>query len=121
MSEILDTNVLLRFLVGDVPLQRDQAAKWFTEAQKGEREIIITPFIVAETVFVLESFYGKSRKDIARVLRVFLKQQWLVVAEREVLLAALDPFEQGQHFVDSYLIAWSITHSVDILTFDQEL
>ena len=36
MSELLDTNVLLRFLVGDSPAQKVQAEKWFAEAEKGK-------------------------------------------------------------------------------------
>lgn len=121
MNEILDTNVLVRFLVGDVPAHQEQARQWFAEAEKGKRRIMITPLVIAETIFVLESFYKKLRPEIAKSVTVFLSQRWLVAPEREVLLAALGFYLQKIHFVDSYLLAWSETNHAEILTFDKDL
>lgn len=121
MSEILDTNVLLRFLVGDNLDQKEQAEKWFAEAQTGKRKIIVVPLIVAETIFVLESFYKQSRKDIASALEIFLSQRWLQVQEREALLAALVFYREGDHFVDAYLRGYSQVKHSTVLSFDKKL
>lgn len=121
VSEILDTNVLLRFLVGDNPGQKERAEKWFAEAETGKRKIIVVSLIVAETIFVLESFYKKSRADIVNALEIFLSQRWLQVEEREVLLTALSFYKQGAHFVDSYLRSLSQTRHASILSFDRGL
>ena len=55
-KEILDTNVLLRFLVGDNKQQHQEAERWFKEAEQRKRKIVLVPLVVAETCFVLESF-----------------------------------------------------------------
>lgn len=120
MKEIVDTNVILRFLVKDQAEHFKQAEAWFREAETGKRELWIEPIVVAEACFVLESFYKLSRDEIGRSMRVLLSQRWLNVAERETLLGLWQWYLGGLHFVDSYLIAWSHVHEGSLLTFDQK-
>jgi predicted nucleic acid-binding protein len=121
MSDILDTNVLLRFLVGDHIKHQLQARKWFKEAEQGKRTIVVKPLVIAETCFVLESFYQHPRKVIADTLKVFLSQKWLKVNERPIMLDLWTHYTQGHHFVDSYLLAWIYHHQAGLLSFDQKL
>jgi len=116
----LDTNVLLRFLIGDNPHQQTQAKIWFLEAEQGKREIIVHPIIVAESCFVLESFYKKSRLDIAAAMEVFLSQRWLRIPERDVLLSLWDFYQSGLHFVDSFLLANAKVADEKLLSFDKK-
>ena len=121
MADILDTNVLLRFLVGDNKKQQQQAKKWFSQAEKGKREIIVKPLVVAEACFVLESFYHQERDKIANAFEIFLSQRWLKVDERETLLNLWSLYRQNLHFVDSFLLAWIKVNRGGILTFDQQM
>ncbi len=118
---VLDTNVLLRFLVGDLPQQQKRAEQWFKEAEVGRRAIIVTPIVIAEASFVLESFYKQAREAIATALEVFVSERWLRVEERDVLQRLWTDYRAGLHFVDSYLNAWARTRGCEILTFDQKL
>lgn len=118
---LLDTNVLLRFLVQDNQQQYQQAHSWFTEGEKGIRKIIIVPLMIAETAFVLESFYQKKRSDIADALEVFLSQRWLEVEGRDVLLGLWDYYRKGFHFVDAYLLVTHKIYGYDLLTFDIQM
>lgn len=120
-QEVLDTNVLVRFLVGDNQKQRVQAEKWFREAEAGKRHIVVVPIVIAETAFVLESFYKKSRSDIARALLVFVSQRWLDVKDREILSKLWSWYEKGFHFVDSFLLAWSQVNDGRVLSFDVDI
>ena len=120
-KEILDTNVLLRFLVGDNKQQHQEAERWFKEAEQRKRKIVLVPLVVAETCFVLESFYKKQRKEIAEALEVFLAQRWLEIEERTTLLSLWVWYSKGLRFVDSFLLAWAKIHEGNILTFDQSL
>jgi len=121
MSDLLDTNVLLRFLVGDNHKQQEEAKKWFAEGEKGKRKIIVKPLVVAETCFVLESFYKKERNEIADALEIFLSQKWLVVNERDILLGLLPYYRENRHFVDSYLLSYKKINQANILSFDKRL
>jgi predicted nucleic-acid-binding protein len=119
--EIVDTNVLIRFLVGDNKVQQKQARVWFSEAEKGKRKLVIKLLVVAETCFVLESFYKKQKEEIAGAFEVFLSQVWLEVEERSILLSLWDWYKKGFHFVDSYLLSWGKINSCSIISFDREL
>lgn len=118
---ILDTNVLVRFLVGDNPVQQKQAARWFKEAEHGKYVIVLTPLVVAETSFVLESFYKLKRADIANALEVIVSERWIKVEERETLQHIWDDYRDGLHFVDSYLCAWAKIVHGSVLTFDKKI
>ena len=65
MEEIIDTNNLVRLLVGDNKLQQKQAVSWFREAELGKRILLIKSVVVAEVVFVLESVYKEKPEKIA--------------------------------------------------------
>lgn len=120
-EEVVDTNVLLRFFVGDDKSQQKQASSWFSQAQKGKRKLVIKSLVVAETCFVLESFYKKQRDEITDVFEVFLAQSWLVVEERDILLSLWDWYKNGLHFVDSYLLSWAKNKNSSIVSFDKKL
>lgn len=121
LRDILDTNVLVRFFVGDEKEHQKQAVIWFSEAEKGKRRIVVSVLIVAEAVFVLESFYKQPREDIIQVFEVFLSQRWLEVPEREVLLGLWKWYQKGFHFVDSFLLSWASVSGSKILSFDKPL
>ena len=118
---ILDTNVLVRLLVGDNAIQHAQAERWVKEAESGDRKIVVTPIVIAETSFVLESFYRQARDKIADALEIFVSQRWLQTEEREVLLGIWQYYRQGLHFVDSYLRSWVDVNGGTILSFDKAL
>ena len=119
--KIVDTNVLVRFFVGDNKTHFLQVKKWFKDAEKRKVSLIGTPLVVAETCFVLESFYKKDRDEIAKVFEVFLSQRWLKVEEREVLLSLWVEYVGGLHFVDSFILTWTRVNNVGLLSFDKAL
>ena len=119
--EVLDTNVIIRFLVGDNPTQQSQASTWFKEAESGKRQIVVQPLVVAEACFVLESFYKKKRLEIANAFTVFLAQKWLHVENRETLIALWPYYTKNLHFVDSFLLSWAESNTATVLSFDKKL
>ncbi len=121
LYNILDTNVVLRFLVGDNKEQQKQAIEWFKEAENGKREIFIPAIVVAEASFVLESFYKKNKTEIAEAMEVFLSQSWLKVENKKILTGLWAWYRLGFHFVDSFLLSCSKSDKYKILTFDQQI
>jgi predicted nucleic-acid-binding protein len=121
MIELLDTNIILRFLVGDNKLQQKEASLYFKEAESGKRKILVKPLVIAEACFVLESFYKKDKDEIADSMEVFLSQKWLKVEDRQPILAMWQWYRKNLHFVDSYLLACAKLGKFKILTFDKTL
>ena len=121
MKYILDTNVMVRFLVGDVPDQKKKAEQWFKEAESGKRDILVPAVTIAEVSFVLESYYKLSREQIIEALTVFISQRWLEIPDRQELLLLWEWYRKGLHFVDSLLLAYSQVSDYGVLTFDKEM
>src|SRR3989338_5358903 len=114
--DVLDTNVLIRFLLGDIPEQQERAKTWFREAREKKRVIVILPIVIAETAFVLKKFYKKDVSEISDVLETFISQKWLSVKNRRELLTLWPWYRAGLHFVDSFILSWAHVHKANILT-----
>ena len=102
----LDSNVLLRFFTGTPPGMFAAASKLLAEAERGEVVLELSPLVLAETAFTLDSFYQRPRKETARALREFLRRADVRVAEKERMIEALKRVEDtGVHLVDAYLVS----------------
>jgi len=121
MTELLDTNIILRYLVGDDKDQYQKAEKIFKEAESGKRKLEVKVVVIAESCFVLESFYKKKKDVIASAMEVFLSQKWLKVDDKKAMQVMWKWYRGGLHFVDSYLLALSFVNKSKIVTFDKAL
>lgn len=118
---ILDTNVIVRYLVKDHQAHYEESKNMFVKAESGRQTIIILPVVVAEVTYVLKSYYQLPPKQIASTMQVVLSQRWIHVEERTVIISALEMFATGMHFVDAYLHASAKENDAEIFTFDQKL
>lgn len=121
MEQVVDTNIILRYLVGDNKAQYKTAESLFKSAESGRLKLIVKPLVISEVIFVLESFYKNNRDDIAETMESFLSQKWLKVEERETLLSLWNWYRKNFHFVDSYLLSWAKVNNGKIATFDERL
>ena len=78
MSAFVDTNVLIRHLTGD-PVEMATRA---TSYLRTETELLVTDLVVAETVYVLESFYEVQRPRVAQLMRSALALGSIVAADQ---------------------------------------
>ncbi len=60
----IDTNILVRFLIGDDKVQTKIVYKIFKNAELLKTELFVPLLVVLELIWVLESVYEISRKDI---------------------------------------------------------
>ena len=60
----LDTNVIVRFLVRDDEKQAQAVYARFKRAEAGRETLFVSLLVVLETIWVLESAYDRSRKEI---------------------------------------------------------
>ncbi len=98
----VDSNVILRFLTGDPPEMAAQAHALFEAVEQGEVTLVLDDIVVAETVWVLQSFYGYPHDDIARVLQELFSHKGLEADDKPGLLAALHLFaEKNVDFADA--------------------
>ena len=100
----VDANVILRFLTGQPPEQAEQARRLFEAVEQGRTTLWVKTIVVAEVVWVLESFYGFPKSQIARILQGFLLHEGLRLPDKEGVLQALALYAQyNVDFADALL------------------
>lgn len=119
MSAFLDTNVLVRHLTGDPPGQARRATAFLERAE----ELLLPDLIVAEIVYVLESFYEVERERVADLVRAILGFPAIVIVDQPLLLRALEVYEVDRlDFAEAYLVASAEASGVEtIASFDREI
>jgi len=118
---LIDTNVLLRFLLGQPAPQAAAARKLFFKAHAGEAVLDISAVIVAETFYTLVSFYGVERKTAAEKLSVLLQQRGVKLRETNQVLSALGRMRTANvGFADAYLAAGSADEKIPVASFDRD-
>lgn len=119
MSAFVDTNVLIRHLTGDPPAQARRATAYLRRA----KELLLPDLIVAEVVYVLESFYEVERQRVAELTRAIVGFPAVVVVDEPLLLRALEIYElERLDFADAYLVASAEASGVErIASFDREI
>ena len=119
MSAFVDTNVLIRHLTGD-PVEMATRA---TSYLRTETELLVTDLVVAETVYVLESFYETPREQVAVALRSLIALASVETVDSALLLRALEVFEIDRiDFAEAYLVASAESTGVNrIASFDRSI
>ena len=102
MSAFLDTNVLIRHLTGDPPALARRASAFLATAD----QLLLPDLIVAELVYVLESFYEVERARVAELVRAVIGFPAILVVDAPLLLRALEVYERERiDFAEAYLVA----------------
>ncbi len=111
--------MLIRHLTGDPPEMAARA----TRALADSDELLLADLIVAECVYVLESFYEVPRDRVAELLRAAIALPTIKTLDSATLLRALEVYEVDRvDFADAYLIAQAEATGVEqILSFDKSI
>jgi predicted nucleic acid-binding protein len=119
MSSFLDTNVIVRHLTGD-PQDLAQRASTFLSR---EPDLLVTDLVVAETVYVLESYYRAPRAQVAQAIRSLLAFRAVTCVDPALLLRSLEVYEIHRlDFAEAYLIACAESTGISrIASFDRTI
>lgn len=119
LSAFLDTNVLIRHLTGDPPAQARRATAFLERAD----QLLLPDLIVAEVVYVLESFYEVERPRVAELARAIVGFPAVAVGDEPLLLRALEVYEvERLDFAEAYLVASAEASGVGaIASFDRTI
>ena len=119
MKAFVDTNVFVRHLTGDPPRQAAAATAFLASAE----ELHLTDLVLAEIVYVLESYYEIPRKRVAELARAIIGFPATVVADYALLLRALEVYEIDRlDFAEAYLVACAESSPIrTIASFDRSV
>ena len=117
---LVDTNLIVRHLVQDHEKHAKAAGKLFDACDRGDLVIVVLPVVLAECVFVLESFYEHPRGDIASALGRLISSPGVEI-DAAIHLDALDRYRKTKvHFVDCLIAATAATENMPVASFDQD-
>ena len=101
----LDTNVIVRFLVRDDEAQAQAVYARFKQAEADREALFVPLLVVIEAVWVLESTYGKSRKDILDSFDELKSMSILTFEKDQVMQALLSEGRKSNVDLSDLLIA----------------
>ena len=119
MSAFVDTNILVRHLTGEPAEMASRATRYL----QVETDLLLTDLVVAETVYVLESFYEAPRQQIAEAIRSLLAFDAVVSVDPPLLLRAVEVYEIDRlDFAEAYLVACAEATGINkVASFDRSI
>ena len=115
----LDANVVLRFLTGEPVEMAREAKELMARAERGEVALVVADLVMAETVWVLRSFYGHPMDRIRDTLSAFAAAPGIEAERSKVVREALDlAADENVDFVDAYLALRASRAAERVCTFD---
>jgi predicted nucleic-acid-binding protein len=111
----IDTNVLVRLLANDDPVQSPKAAQLFAS-----EDVFVPKTVLLETEWVLRFSYGLPRAAIAAAFGKLLSAASVTVEDAEAVQAAAAAMTAGMDFADALHLS-SSTKADTFLTFDRKL
>ncbi len=122
MVYLLDTNIIIRFLIGDDKTFLDESIKYFQEIEKASLQVEILEGVLMEAFFVLTKFYKLPREEVILDLKTILALDGVVNRDKIILHEALSIVEaKNIDFVDALICAKSRLQGYGKLSFDNDV
>ncbi|MBQ5472521.1 MAG: PIN domain-containing protein [Treponema sp.] len=111
---LVDTNVILRYLLNDIPEKADKAASMIEEGA------FTLPEIVAEVVYVLVKLYEIPREEMKNIISPIFDE--IFMENSDVMSAAISYYSETKlDFVDCIILARKKILNESVFTFDKKL
>ena len=119
---VIDTNLLIRYLVNDDSRKAQIVDTLLKKAGKGDVQVLLPSIVIAELVWVLESFYRMETAEIAELVDAILNTPGLTVSDDSIVRSALKRYRtKGVDLVDAWIAAFAQEKGAsEIHTFDKK-
>jgi predicted nucleic-acid-binding protein len=118
----LDTNILVRYLTQDDPIQSPKATEIIERRLSEENPGFVSIVAMVETVWVLDRAYLLDARAIADAIERLLQTDVLIVENEQEVFTAMIALKEGRgSFADAIIAALgSKANCAYTLTFDQK-
>lgn len=118
----LDTNLVVRYLTQDDPIQSPKATEIIERRLTTENPGFVSIVAMVETVWVLDRAYGVPKHEIVAAVERILQTEVLVVENEQEVFTAMVAFKEGRgSFSDAIIAALGAKAGCSFtLTFDQK-
>jgi len=118
---LIDTNVILRYLLGDHPKFSPKAESFMGDISEGTKKAEIFDVVIVECIYVMEKYYQIPKNEISTMLSGILNFSGIVNPDRSELLEALLKYNSTNiDIVDCILAAHSSPEKV-VVSFDKDM
>ena len=122
MVSLIDTNIIIRFLVGDHAEHLKESLKIFEAIEKRQLEVEILDTVLMEALFVLTKFYKLPKQEVVNDLKSILALGGVVNANKIILSDALTLYvDKNIDFVDALICTKSKLQGYGYISFDKDI
>lgn len=122
VNKLTDTNVILRYLLGDEPQLYKKASEFFEKVRVGEEKALILESVLVESIYMLTKFYKVPKVEAAEKLKGLLQYKGIINDDKKELIEALNIFvDKNIAIVDCILCTKAKSLNKMLFTFDEGL
>lgn len=119
---LCDTNVIVRYLLGETTDQARIATELLDQTISGQMKVIILEAVFVEVIFVLSKIYKVPRLELSQTMSNFLQYRGIINEAKNIWLLALEIYKTTNlHIVDCLLAAKATQSKIQLVTFDAQL
>ncbi|MBI2338484.1 PIN domain-containing protein [Candidatus Daviesbacteria bacterium] len=117
-KNLLDTNLIIRFLVNDNPKKVSRVEKLLSD--KNNTNILLDT-IVAEIIWVLSSYYSLKKSEVIEKISALIHLD-SIDCNAALINKALSVWEENNvSYIDSYLVAVAKLGNIPLFSYDDKL
>ena len=122
MVYLLDTNIIIRFLVGDHQEHLAKSIEIFKDIESAKLQVEILDGVLMEAFFVLTKFYKLPKDEVIDDLKTILALNGVINSNKIILYETLNIIEiKNIDFVDALICAKSKLQGFGKISFDNDL
>jgi predicted nucleic-acid-binding protein len=119
----IDTNILLRYLTKDDPVQYPRCRTLFKKAQNGEMLLVTSTLVIAELIWTLASHYQVSKEQIIEKTSIIIGSDAVQIPDKEIIAEALVIYaRKNVDYIDAYnAVLLRHLHLKEIYSYDRDV
>lgn len=122
MVSLIDTNIIIRFLVKEDSDLYRQSIEIIEQIDQGTLQVEILSEVVMEILFIMTKYYEASLKNVVEDIKVLLLMEGVVNQDKYILFDALNMMvEKKIDFVDALICTKTKLQGYDWISFDTDL
>lgn len=122
MIYLLDTNIIIRFLVGDDEKFLSKSIEYFKDIEASRLQVEILEGVLMEAFFVLTKFYKLPKNEVIIDLKTILALDGVINSNKPILFETLSIMEKKNiDFVDALICAKNRLQGYGKLSFDSDV
>lgn len=125
-TNLLDTNVIIRYLVEDpdkIQKKFKGVFTFFPKVERGEIKIELCELVLFEAFFVLTKLYEVPQEEAADKLSAIVSFKGVIMHDKQLIISCLRILQtENIDLVDAYLLAFAKKKNIKrIYSFDRDL